>query len=156
MQKMFYSILLGSVLCLFAACAGIGLAPVAAAQSDLPSNANTANFAPRSSDYGGVIVDQTITVIGQEFYKNFAMLWHEKANTERYALAIRERPSARQGSRIFIEMGQRRIFQAQLPSNRANVQALSEQAANAAYDNVVDADLQKLLLRDPDLAADEY
>lgn len=115
-----------------------------------------ASIAHRSSDYGGVIVDQTITVIGQEFYKNFAMLWHEKANTERYVLAIRERPSARQGSQIFIEMGQRRIFQAQLPTSRANVQALSEQAANAAYDNVVDADLQKLLLRDPDLAADEF
>lgn len=46
----------------------------------------------------GIVVDQTLTMIGQSFYQNFVVLWREKAHVERYSLAVRERPSARQGS----------------------------------------------------------
>lgn len=103
----------------------------------------------------GIVIDQTITMIGQAFYQGFVTLWREKARIDRYSLAVRERPSARQGSQVWIEFGQKRVFQAQLPSNRSKVQELAEQAVEVAHDNIVDADVESLLFRDPDLASDE-
>jgi curli production assembly/transport component CsgE len=103
----------------------------------------------------GIVIDQTITMIGQAFYQSFVALWREKARVDRYSLAVRERPSARQGSQVWIEFGQKRVFQSQLPSNRSKVQELAEQAVEIAHDNIVDADVESLLFRDPDLAQDE-
>ena len=125
--------------------------------ADIPASAQTqsSNAAENAETYGGVVVDQTITMIGQEFYQSFTALWREKANVERYTMSIRERPSARQGSQIWIDFGQKRVFQAQLPATRSRVRELSEQAVEATYQNVADTDLQTLLFRDPDLGPDE-
>ena len=103
----------------------------------------------------GIVIDQTITMVGQAFYQSFTALWRDKARVDRYSLAVRERPSARQGSQIWIEFGQKRVFQAQLPSNRSKLQELAEQAVEVAHDNIVDADVESLLFKDPDIATDE-
>lgn len=105
--------------------------------------------------YAGVIVDQTVTVAGHEFYQHFAALWRDKELANRYAISVYERPTARWGSQIWIEYAQRRVFQVFLPPGRANVRAVSEQAAEIAFQNVVDTEVQRLLFREPDLAPDE-
>lgn len=104
---------------------------------------------------GGVVVNQTVTVAGQEFFQHFVAAWRERELAERYAISIAERPSARHGSQIRIEFGQRRILQLQLSAGRASLQALGERAAELAFQRVADAELERLLLRDLDLAADE-
>ena len=38
----------------------------------------------------GAVTDQTITVAGQEFYKNFCAFWHDQPLNEMFALAVRE------------------------------------------------------------------
>lgn len=105
--------------------------------------------------YAGVIVDQTVTVVGHEFYQYFAALWRDKERSERYAISVHERPSARHGSQLWIEYAQRRVFQAFLPMTRANVKTVSQEAADIAFQNVVDIEVQRLVFRDPDLGADE-
>ncbi len=105
--------------------------------------------------YGGVVVDQTITVAGQDFYQYFIVLWRDKPLSEQYAISIHERPSARWGNQVWIEFAQRRVFQTILPASRAGIKPVSEQAAEIAYQNVVDTEVQRLLFRDLDLGADE-
>lgn len=105
--------------------------------------------------YGGIVVDQTITVIGHEFYQYFSSLWRDQDLSNRYAISIHERPTARWGSQIWIEYAQRRVFQAVLPPTRTNIKAMSEQAVEVAYPRVIDVEVQRLLFRDPDLGADE-
>lgn len=105
--------------------------------------------------YAGVVVDQTVTVAGHEFYQHFVALWRDKELTSRYAISVHERPTARWGSQIWIEYAQRRVFQAFMPPARANVKAMSEQAADIAFQNVVDTEVQRLLFREPDLGPDE-
>jgi curli production assembly/transport component CsgE len=73
--------------------------------------------------YGGVVANQTITVAGQEFYQCFVSAWRDKDMSERYAISIHERPSARWGSQIWIEYAQKRIFQSPLPSARPHQSA---------------------------------
>ena len=120
---------------------------------------NSATIAPQKrlqkEIYGGVIVNQTVTVAGQDFYQHFVALWRDKPNSERYAVSVHERPSARWGSQVWVEYAQQRVFQAALPSMRASVQAVSEQAVDLAYQNVMDADVQRLLFRDRDIGPDE-
>lgn len=105
--------------------------------------------------YGGIVTDQTITVAGQTFYQAFVAAWHDKPNQERFVLSVRERPSARWGNEVWIEYAQRRVFQAVLPPNRSNIKAVVDQAVEIAYKNVADAEVQRLLFRDPDIGPDE-
>jgi curli production assembly/transport component CsgE len=105
--------------------------------------------------YGGVVANQTITVAGQDFYQHFVAAWRDFALSERFAISVHERPSARWGTQIWIEYAQRRVFQASLPTGRAGIKSLSEQAAEFAYQKVTDVEVERLLFRDTDIGADE-
>ena len=107
------------------------------------------------SAYDGVVVNQTITLVGQDFYQAFVAAWRDKPEAERYALTISERPSAQLGSQVWVEFARRRVYQAVLPPARARIAGIGEAAAEATYQAVVQADVQRLLFRDPDLGADE-
>ncbi len=105
--------------------------------------------------YAGVVLDQTVTVVGHEFYQYFAALWRDRETSERYAISIHERPSARLGSQLWVEYAQRRVFQIVLQATRANVKEISREAADIAFQNVMDIEVQRLMSRDRDLAPDE-
>lgn len=103
----------------------------------------------------GVVLNQTVTVIGQDFYQYFAAAWRDKDAVENFSIAVYERPSARLGTQIWVEFAQRKVFQATLPPSRAQVRAAGLAAADAVHEAVVSAEMQRKLLRDPDMAADE-
>ncbi len=133
----------------------LGVAQVVAEPQALSSSDTQTERRALQEMYGGVVVNQTVTVAGQDFYQQFVAGWRDRALSERYAISIHERPSARWGARIWIEYAQRRIFQAQLPTGRAGIRALSDQAVEIAYQQVTDIDVERLLFRDADLGADE-
>jgi curli production assembly/transport component CsgE len=103
----------------------------------------------------GVVADQTITVAGHEFYRNFCMFWHDKPMNELFAIAIRERLSARRGNQVVVEYAGRVVFQGALPPARADVRPVSQQAVDIAYDTVANAEVQRLLFSHDELAPDE-
>jgi len=104
---------------------------------------------------GGIVTNQTITLAGEDFYTSFAQAWRDMSLSDRYVVSIHERPSARWGSLIWVEFEQRRVFDTFLPVARANVAAVAVRAASTAYQNVVQADIARLLFHDVDLASDE-
>jgi curli production assembly/transport component CsgE len=104
----------------------------------------------------GIVTNQAVTVAGHEFCKFFLAEWRDKPGSDRYTLAIRERPSARWGSQVWVEFAQRRVYQVQLPPARAELRALAESAAENAYQAIVDIERQQRLLSDADLAPDEF
>jgi curli production assembly/transport component CsgE len=106
--------------------------------------------------YAGVVTNQTVTVAGQEFYQNFITAWRDKELSDRYTLSVHERPTARWGSQLWIEFAQRRVFQTNLSTSRSAIKTASERAVEIAYQNIVDADVQRLLFREIDLAVDEF
>ena len=106
--------------------------------------------------YTGIVVNQTITVAGQDFFQYFIAAWRDKEMVDKFEILISERPSARFGSQIWINYGQRRIFQTFLPAARAAIKPISLAAADAVYEGIVQADVQRLLFRDPDLGPDEF
>lgn len=104
---------------------------------------------------GALVVNQTVTVAGQEFFQHFVAAWREREMADRYSISITERPTARFGSQLWVEYAQRRVLQLQLPASRSGLQALGERAAEAVFQRVADAELERLLFRDLDLAPDE-
>jgi curli production assembly/transport component CsgE len=104
----------------------------------------------------GIVTNQAVTVAGHEFCNYFIAEWRDQPGSERYTLAIRERPSARWGSQVWVEFAQRRVLQLQLPPARAGLKALAESAANSAYQAILDIERQRRLISDADLAPDEF
>jgi curli production assembly/transport component CsgE len=115
---------------------------------------NGAAGAAEQESVAGILVNQTVTVAGQEFHAAFAALWADKPELPAYGLAVRERPSARRGTTVEVEHANRIVFRAYLPPARAHIRPLAEQAVEMVYENAVAAQVQ-LLVRDDDLAADE-
>lgn len=109
----------------------------------------------QQSLYGGLVTNQTITVAGQDFYQHFVAAWQELAVSERFAISIHERPSARWGSQVWIEFSQRRILQFALPAGRSGIRAISEQAVAVVQQRIIDAEVERALFRNADLGADE-
>lgn len=105
---------------------------------------------------GGLVTDQTITPAGHDFYQQFSALWYDKPLQDQFSIAVRERPSAREGNRIQVEYANRVLFEAVLPSARGNIAASADRAADIAYERVSAAAVERLLFREPDLAADEF
>lgn len=105
---------------------------------------------------GGAVINQTITVAGQDFFQYFTEIWRDKQGSDRHILVIRERPSARAGTQIWIEFGNKRAFQSVIPPRRAAIKPISQQAVEQVYQVVIDAQLSSLQSRDPDIAPDEF
>jgi curli production assembly/transport component CsgE len=111
---------------------------------------------PPGDSAGGVVTSQAVTVAGHDFCQYFIAAWRDKEGSEHYTLAIRERPSARWGSEVWIEYAHRRVFQTRLPPARAAIRSLSEEAAETTYQAVLAIDAQRKLINDVDLAPDEF
>lgn len=106
-------------------------------------------------DGWGIVTTQPITVAGHEFCRYFIAEWLDQPGSDRYTIAVRERPSARWGTQVWVEYGQRRVLQVQLPPARNELKALGEHAAGAAWQSILDIERQRTRLRDADLAPDE-
>lgn len=111
---------------------------------------------PQTDSAAGVVTSQVVTVAGHDFSQYFIAAWRDKDGSEHYTLAIRERPSARWGSEVWIEFAQRRVFHTRLPPARAAIRSLSEDAAETTYQAVLATDAQRKLINDADLAPDEF
>ena len=122
------------------------------------SQSNTANIGQMQTPqslYAGVVVNQTLTMVGQDFYQHFVTAWRDKPLSERYTLSVHERPSARLGSQIWVEYANRRVFQTFLPPTRVRTKEAGLDAVEVAYQSIVDTDVANLFFRDPDLGPDE-
>lgn len=128
---------------------------LATAQASDNEASKLLNGATVADVYSGLIIDQTRTRNGKEFAEAFINEWREFPLSERYSIAMKEQPSARFGSRMSIEFGNRNIFHARLPAGRVNIRTLGAQAANASYKYITETEMQRLLFRDHDLGPDE-
>lgn len=122
-----------------------------------PTGSENAVAAARPADpYSGVVVNDTVTFIGQEFYRVFVATWRDEPGVDRFSVSVHERPSARWGSLVYVQYEHRDVFRAFLsPGRRDFVRQAGADAARIVYQRVVDLEVQRLLFRDPDLAQDE-
>lgn len=127
----------------------------------LAGSAATAAPAPgdlRRDD--GVVTVQTITTAGHDFSQYFLAAWRDYDGSQYHTLALRERPSARFGSELWIAHAERTVLHLRLPPARAGLASLASGAAQQVWTAVQRAEAERVLLRarprDTDLAPDEF
>lgn len=103
----------------------------------------------------GLIVDNTVTFIGRDFYDAFALAWLDQRVGDIGNLSINERPTARSGSRVWVESNGRSLFQVFLSPVRANIETTARKAAKSVARRVEELKIERLLFKNPDLAPDE-
>jgi curli production assembly/transport component CsgE len=109
----------------------------------------------RHDGISGLIVDDTVTFVGREFYDAFAIAWLDYGLGDRYNLSIHELPTAASGSRVWVEYNRKTLFQVFLPPTRANIEATARTAAEQVARRFKTMELERALFTDPDLAPDE-
>lgn len=69
----------------------------------------------------GIIFDRTITQTGFSFYQEFNRQWLEDASSSNHTLTVRETPTARQGSLIWIEEGSTLLHRLSIGLHNKNI-----------------------------------
>lgn len=103
----------------------------------------------------GLTIDDTVSRFGREFYRNLAQ--HRRSNfpDETDNLVVRERPSARWGTIIWVEAMGERVYYRRISSGGNDIKALAEQASVQITRTIRKMKLEKMLKRSKDLADDE-
>jgi hypothetical protein len=114
---------------------------------------------PRGHDLGaaadgiaGLVVNQTLTNAGYDFYRIFSILWSEKADSGKYSLSVQERLSKRFGNQVGIFLGQRRVFFTPLPQRYDGLKSLGEKAVEEVQANILTL---SIMSDDEDILKDE-
>lgn len=101
----------------------------------------------------GFIVDRTVTHFGGEFVRLFSQAWRSMPGTEEFDVSIFERPTARQGSLVWVEHNHRPIARTYLYAGRAaSIKPIAEATADFVARKLADDVLAGALFSDPDLA----
>lgn len=104
---------------------------------------------------GGVVVNRTVTVLGDDFYQYFSTFWREKDISSKFTISVHERPSARFGSEIWVQFRQKRMFHTFLPPARAATKKISAMAVDMVYRNIAESEVERMMVRSPDLGPEE-
>lgn len=126
-----------------------------AVMPDITTENVKSESAPIDDRYQGTVLNQTVSRFGQTFYHLFVLSWRDNILNERYSIVIKEKVTPRHGSQIFIDYQSRRVYQTYLPPAISSIRSLSENAVNQVYEKIMDVDVQRLLMLEPDLARDE-
>jgi hypothetical protein len=96
----------------------------------------------------GLVVNQTISSNGYEFYRMFYLLWSEKPDSLKYSLNVQEKLSKQRGNQVNVYVGQKVVFSGVLPLKYEQLKELSAKAAEETQSNLV------MLLLEPSKDAD--
>ena len=105
-------------------------------------------------ELNGFLVDQTISHIGHQFYRYFSERLRDISRLD-FNLVIRERPSARWGSLVWVEYEGGTVYRRFLPPNTAELQAVAHAAADEVKEAVIRRRLEILLQDTTDMERDE-
>lgn len=103
----------------------------------------------------GLVINHTMTRIGNDFYQAFFARWQEQDTRSRYTVTIHERPSARWGSTVWVEYQNKRVYQGRLESKHDAIVREGEYASNVVYQTILESEAEYLLFKDPDIGKDE-
>lgn len=106
----------------------------------------------------GLIVEDTMTRIGREFYEYFHVLWEEPEGLSDYNIYITERADARWGSLIQVEinvnMTNTPVWAKVLRPRSAEVEEAAEEAVQVTYDAILNYEQMRQALEGDDMLGD--
>lgn len=84
-------------------------------------------------EINGLVVDETITKVGRDFYELFYGLWEAPMSNVSYTLIIRERPMTGFGSQIALYINETEVFTQVLQPRYDVIEAVAKYAVDLTY-----------------------
>jgi len=119
-----------------------------AAKQGAPQQASIYEEGVRSSadlEIDGLVVDETITKIGRDFYEVFHRQWEAPPDVKNYTILIKERPTRGNGALIQVALNDELLFEQQLAPRYDVIEETALYVAAGLYDYLVRNQLQQQL-----------
>jgi hypothetical protein len=81
----------------------------------------------------GLIVDETITRIGRDFYEEFYRLWQRPPDAVNFTVVVGEQPMPSMGTRIIVRVNDEIAFQGQLQPRAEMIESAAWQGVGFTY-----------------------
>jgi hypothetical protein len=81
----------------------------------------------------GLVVDETITRIGRDFYAEFYRLWQRPPGSLNYTVVVEEQPMPGMGTRILVRVNDELAFQTQLQPRLEMIEEAAWQGVGFTY-----------------------
>jgi hypothetical protein len=107
-----------------------------------------------SDGISGMVVNNTISATGQQFFQLFTQTWRENADSENYSLTVSETTSRQRGTQVFIYMGSKLLFTSGVSPKFSLLKPVVDQAIDSISTRLI-SDAMESVSTDPDLAQDE-
>ena len=82
----------------------------------------------------GLIVDETVTKMGRDFYDIFYSNWEAPPNSSNFTLEITEKPMIGMGTRIMVEINDQLVVESPLQPRYDVIESIAKQAVLVCYD----------------------
>jgi len=93
----------------------------------------------------GLVVDETITKIGRDFYDVFHRQWEAPPSAKNYTILIKERPTRGNGALIQVTLNDELLFEQQLMPRYDTIEETATYVAEGLFDYLVRNQLQQQL-----------
>lgn len=81
----------------------------------------------------GMVVDETQTRLGRDFYTEFYNFWQSPEGAVNYTVTVQEQPMPNLGTRVMVRVNDEIAFQAQLQPRQDMLEMTSRQAVILTY-----------------------
>ena len=142
----------GVLLCVLIRPSALAQSPV---QQDSTARRQTAVARPNQFEEGvrssadlevdGLVVDETITKIGRDFYDVFHRQWEAPPSAKNYTILIKERPTRGNGALIQVTLNDELLFEQQLMPRYDTIEETATYVAEGLFDYLVRNQLQQQL-----------
>ncbi|KAA3610549.1 MAG: hypothetical protein DWQ05_21245 [Calditrichaeota bacterium] len=86
------------------------ISPVQQQEKHAPSSAIVVDATTPDLEIDGLVVDETQTKLGHDFYEIFYSQWETPRNSKDFTIVIKEKPLPRIGTQVTIEIHEKPIF----------------------------------------------
>lgn len=83
-----------------------------------------------SMDLGGLVIDETISKMGQDFYRYFNKHWNDPRTSKNFNIYISEKPAPGMGNMIIVKINYEEIIKNKISPKQKLIESLAEYAIN--------------------------
>lgn len=110
------------------------------------------NGEEKSIDLGGLIIDETISKVGQDFYRYFNDQWNDPETNINFNIYISEKPMPGMGNMIIVTINYEEIFKNKISPQQQVIKSLAEYAINRSQQYVRNYEKITKQLEDEDMS----
>ena len=88
---------------------------------------------PRTITIDGLVMDETRTKIGRDFYSIFYSRWQAPSDARNFTITVQEQPMPSLGTRITVQLNNQTVFQTRLQPRYEYIEQAAKQAVYATW-----------------------